>query len=33
MQQKQIFIDNYNQLNMFWAIISLETCWADCKYQ
>jgi len=33
MQQKQIFIDNYNQLNMFRAKLSPETCWADCNYQ
>ena len=27
------FIDNYNQLNMFQAKLSPETCWADCNYQ
>jgi len=27
------FIDNYNQLNMFRAKLSPDTCWADCNYQ
>ena len=26
-------IDNYNQLNMFRAKLSPETCWADYIYQ
>jgi len=29
---QQWFINNSNQLNMFRAMISPETCWADWNY-
>ena len=34
MQQKQIFIDNYDQLDMFWAIISpiLRSTWLCLQF-
>jgi len=30
--QQQRLINNSSQLNMFWAIILPETCWADRNY-